>query len=110
MYNFVYSSSDQYAPYCLVSMASLLKNNSDLNDVNFYILSNDISDKNRDIMKKLCDDFSASLNIVDCDETISQILRGGVHLTLMFQAFLEFSLRKCSHNLIRRYSLIPTLI
>ena len=42
-----------YAPYCLTSMSSLLKNNPDLRECCFYILSNDISAAMRDKMELL---------------------------------------------------------
>lgn len=79
MYNFIYSSSDIYAPYCLTSMSSLLKNNPNLSECRFYVLSNNISSAMRDRMKSLCGSYQAELHVVDCNLVIDSIFVGGVH-------------------------------
>ena len=77
MYNFIYSSSNIYAPYCLTSMGSLLRNNPELTDVNFFILSNDISQMMEERMRMLCDSFHAKLTVVKCEAVIRSIFAGG---------------------------------
>ena len=77
MFNFIYSSSNMYAPYCLTSMSSLLKNNPDLRECCFYILSNDISAAMRDKMELLCRKFNVKLQIIDCNPVIRSIFEGG---------------------------------
>lgn len=66
-----------YAPYCLTSMSSLLKNNPDLRECCFYILSNDISAAMRDKMELLCRKFNVKLQIIDCNPVIRSIFEGG---------------------------------
>ncbi len=77
MYNFIYSSSDIYAPYCITSVASLLKNNPELDKSCFYILSNDISASNKSKLEKICSSYEAEVKIIDCMPVISSIFEGG---------------------------------
>ncbi len=76
-YNFIYSSSNEYSPYCITSMTSLLENNPELEDVHFYVLSNDIEELNKGKMQRLCHKHDAEINIVDCEPVIKEIFRGG---------------------------------
>lgn len=89
MFNFIYSSSNMYAPYCLTSMSSLLKNNTDLNECSFYILSNDISFEMKMKMESLCNRFNAKLYIVDCCPVIETIFAGGGILNFNPSSFLR---------------------
>lgn len=77
MYNFIYSSSDAYAPYCVTSITTLLKNNPDLTDAHIFVLSNAISDKNIRIMKWRCNEYKAKLSIINCADKIMNIEAGG---------------------------------
>ena len=45
--NVVYSSSDSYAPIAGVSICSLLKNNTDADEINIYMIDNNISAENK---------------------------------------------------------------
>lgn len=45
--NIVYSSSDSYAPIAGVSIMSLLHNNTDADEINIYMIDNNISDENK---------------------------------------------------------------
>ena len=40
--NVVYSSSDSYAPIAGVSICSLLKNNTDADEINIYMIDKDL--------------------------------------------------------------------
>ena len=79
MYNIIYSSSNEYSPYMMTSIYSLLKNNRDLKDVRFYILSNDIQEQNKEKLQRICSEHSAKAVFIDCSPVISQIVSGGVH-------------------------------
>lgn len=69
MYNFVYSSSDIYAPFCLASISSLLKNNKEaFGKSTFHILSNAVSDANIIKFQSLCDKFNCKLNVIDTQQ------------------------------------------
>ena len=89
MYNFIYSSSNIYAPYCLTSMGSLLKNNQELSECCFYVLSNDITTAMKEKMEALCRSFNADLHIIDCNPVIKEILEGGGKLNFNPSSFLR---------------------
>lgn len=103
MFNFIYSSSNMYAPYCLTSMSSLLKNNPDLRECCFYILSNDISAAMRDKMELLCRKFNVKLQIIDCNPVIRSIFEGGENLISIQHPFYGFSYHRFYQRLIKRY-------
>lgn len=77
MYNIIYSSSNEYSPYMMTSIYSLLRNNRDLKDVHFYILSNDIQEQNKEKLQRICSEYSAKAVFIDCSTVISQIVSGG---------------------------------
>ena len=53
--NIVYSSSDSYAPIAGVSIMSLLHNNTDADEINIYMIDNNISDENKKRFENLVD-------------------------------------------------------
>ncbi len=62
--NVVYSSSDSYAPVAGVSLYSLLCNNKDTEELNIYIVDNNISSNNKEKFQKMCDEFGRKLTFV----------------------------------------------
>ena len=89
MYNFIYSTSNIYAPYCLVSMRSLLENNPDLKPSHFYVLSNDIDESNKQKMEELCEEYNCMLSIIDCIPVIESIFEDGAILNFNPSSFLR---------------------
>lgn len=59
--NILYQSNDYYAPITGVSMTSLMENNKDIDELNFYILDDKISDNNKNKMKQICQNTPTSL-------------------------------------------------
>ena len=55
--NIVYSSSDSYAPIAGVSIMSLLHNNTDADEINIYMIDNNISDENKKRFENMVDKF-----------------------------------------------------
>ena len=53
--NVVYSSSDSYAPIAGVSIMSLLHNNTDADEINIYMIDNNISDENKKRFENMVD-------------------------------------------------------
>ena len=53
--NIVYSSSDSYAPIAGVSIMSLLHNNTDADEINIYMIDNNISDENKKRFENMVD-------------------------------------------------------
>ena len=89
MINIIYSSSNQYFPYCLTSMYSLLENNSELTDVHFYVLSNNICDTNKERMRTVCYAHNASLTFIETEDIKKSIIASGAKLNFNISSFLR---------------------
>ncbi len=89
MYNFIYSSSNEYAPFCMTSMCSLLENNEELENVKFWILSNGICQRTMEQMSRLCRQHSADIEFIDCDGAIRRIFENGGKLNFNPSSFLR---------------------
>ena len=59
--NIVYSSSDSYAPIAGVSIMSLLHNNTDADEINIYMIDNNISDENKKRFENMVDKFGRNI-------------------------------------------------
>ena len=55
--NLVYSTDDGYVQHLAVSMLSLLENNRHIEEIKVYILDNQISEGNKNELKKICDQY-----------------------------------------------------
>lgn len=62
--NIVYSSSDSYAPLAGISLYSLLRSNKDADEINIYIVENQICDENKDKFRQLANDFNRNLTFI----------------------------------------------
>ena len=59
--NVVYSSSDSYAPIAGVSICSLLKNNTDADEINIYMIDNNISAENKQRFENLANEYKRNI-------------------------------------------------
>lgn len=59
--NIIYSSSDSYSPIAGVSIISLLDNNKDADEINIYLIDNNISDKNKNRLKTMVADYGRNI-------------------------------------------------
>lgn len=64
MINVVYSSDDNYAHYLGISLLSFLKNNQEIDRINIFIIENNITDKNKNDIKKICKTYNAFLEFI----------------------------------------------
>ncbi|MEG1565863.1 MAG: glycosyltransferase family 8 protein [Bacilli bacterium] len=71
--NVLYQSNNNYATITGVSITSLLKNNLDIDEINIYILNDQIKSENLIKMKEICDGFNRNLIIVDTDEILKKL-------------------------------------
>lgn len=62
--NILYSSSDSYAFLTGISMLSLMMNNRDYPEINFYIMDNNISEQNKDKLKQICKNEGRTISFV----------------------------------------------
>ena len=63
--NIVYHSSDKFASVLGTSIASLLENNKDADNIDIFIIEHDISSENKVILKKLVHSYSRSLVFIE---------------------------------------------
>ena len=75
----VYSSSDAYASCTGVSLYSLYLNNKDVEELNVYVLSTDISPENKERLEKTAKSFDRKITIIDAKE---DFIRGAERLNL----------------------------
>lgn len=59
--NIVYSSSDSFSPIAGVSVTSLLMNNTDADEINIYLIDNDISEENKQKFVELVSKYNRNL-------------------------------------------------
>lgn len=63
--NVVYSSSDSYSEICGISIVSLLENNKETDEIHIFIIDNDISEKNRILLRDSVVKYNRTLTFVD---------------------------------------------
>ena len=71
--NVVYATDDNYAAQCGISMLSLMDNNSDLDDIHFYVLDNGIRQENIDKLIKQCDEYGRSISFIDASDFMDRV-------------------------------------
>lgn len=71
--NVLYQSNDNYAAITGVSMTSLMENNKDLDEINIYVLNDNISKTNIEKMQKCCNDYNRNLILVDTKEILQHL-------------------------------------
>lgn len=90
--NIVYSSSDFFAPITGVSMQSLFFNNQDAQQLNVYLIDNNISEENKKKFFELADRYNRKLYIIpkpDLDKKAGlQIDVGRWNISTFFRLFL----------------------
>lgn len=92
-----YQSSDEFAVHTGVSVFSLLKNNQDMNEITIFLLSNGISKKEIEKIKKTVYDFKREIIIIDINKRLSEIKS-------------EFDLELFKNNLTACVEMLPTEI
>lgn len=61
----VYSSDDNYAQHTGVSIISLFENNKHFNEIDIYIIENNISEKNKSKLKGIAKKYNRKINYID---------------------------------------------
>lgn len=74
-YDVVYASDDNYAPVMGTSVYSLLKNNTNLDDLIIHVLSNGMNDDNKIKLEDICKKFSRNIFFYNVDEKVKKIER-----------------------------------
>lgn len=71
--NVLYQSNNNYAPITGVSVTSLLENNKDLDEINIYLLNDNISNPNLNKFKEVIKKYNRKLIIVDTKRILKQL-------------------------------------
>ena len=71
--NILYQSNDSYAAITGVSMYSLFKNNTDIDELTVYLLDDGISKENLNKFKKLGKEYNRQINIIDSKEILKKV-------------------------------------
>ena len=90
--NVVYSSSDSYAPIAGVSICSLLKNNTDADEINIYMIDNNISAENKQRFENLANEYKRNIIFIPQPDLNKQagvdIEVGRWNISTFFRLFL----------------------
>lgn len=90
--NIIYSSSDSFAPIAGVSVMSLLENNKDSEELNIYLIDNDISEENKNKFTNLVNKYNRNLIFIPKPDLNKQaglnINTGRWNISTFFRLFL----------------------
>ena len=90
--NIVYSSSDTYSPIAGVSIMSLLYNNKDADEINIYLIDNNISSENKQRFTGLVNDYGRKIIFIPqpdlAKQTGVEIEVGRWNISTFFRLFL----------------------
>ena len=71
--NILYQSNDYYAVVTGVSLTSLLINNTDIDEINIFILDDQISEKNKVKFEQICKQYERTLVFVNTDIILNRL-------------------------------------
>lgn len=71
--NILYQSNDSYATITGVSLYSLLKNNTDIDELTIYVLDDGILDENINKMKEICKKYNREIIFLDSKEILKKV-------------------------------------
>lgn len=76
--NVLYQSNDNYAPITGVSMVSLMENNKELDEINIYVLNDEIKEANLNKMKQACEKYNRNLILIETTAILNKLKELGV--------------------------------
>jgi len=71
--NVLYQSSNLYAPITGVSMTSLMENNKDIDEINLYLLNDEIDEDNLGKFREVCEKYGRNLTVIETAPIISRL-------------------------------------
>lgn len=72
--NVLYQSNDYYGPVTGVSMTSLMENNKDIDNINFFVLDDKISKQNKQKMASVCNKYGRSITFINTEEILKTLI------------------------------------
>lgn len=71
--NILYQTNDYYGPITGVSMTSLMENNKDINELNFFVLDDKITKENKQKMEAACKQYGRALTFIDTKKILKTL-------------------------------------
>lgn len=71
--NVLYQTNDYYAVVTGVSMVSLMENNRDLDEINFYILDDQMAESSRQKMREACERYGRSVTFLPTGDILAKL-------------------------------------
>ena len=71
--NVLYQSNEYYAVITGVSMTSLMENNKELDEINFFLLNDQISKENLEKFEICCKNYGRNLTIIETDKILTRV-------------------------------------
>ncbi len=71
--NIVYATSDLYSKPALISIKTLLMNNTTVDEIHIYYIEHGVSDENKDLLRALIEEYHRQIDFIPMPETFSQI-------------------------------------
>lgn len=100
IYNICFSSSNIYIPFCISAISSLIENNKELlrDDLRIHLLSNDISEENIKLLRRLLNKYNIPLQIVDVQKFKDKIEELGIKLEFNISSVLRLFIAELLPN------------
>ena len=102
--NIVYASNDAYVPFLGISLFSLLENNKQLNKISIFILSDKISEGNKEILNRMAFQYRRKIEYIDLKEMRDFIPfhfdTFGFHPIVLSRLFLDVLLNEDIHQVL----------
>lgn len=76
--NVLYQTNEYYTVVTGISMTSLMENNRDLDEINFYILDDKIGEPAREKMREACAQYGRSVTFLDTEHILAKLIEMNV--------------------------------
>lgn len=73
--NVVFCSSDLYAKCTGTAILSLLKNNQELEELNVYVLTTDMTEMHQQMLIKMCREYGRKITVIEAKDILEQAQR-----------------------------------
>ena len=87
--NIVYATSDLYSKPALISIKTLLMNNTDVDEIHIYYVENDVTDENRKLLKDLVAEYNRDIQFISMPEKLFEV-DGFVRNNLVVYSYCYF--------------------
>ena len=102
--NIVYASNDAYVPFLGISLFSLLENNKQLDGIKVFVLSDKISEENKEILNRMVFQYRRKIEYIDLKEMEEFIPfhfnTFGFHPIVLSRLFLDVPLDEEVHKVL----------